>query len=65
MKIIYRISDVGYNKVKPPYIANEACLRNAIEMFPWFEHNWTILADNISEETRGMIKKYIKTLLQR
>ena len=59
MKIIYRISDTGYNKVKPAYINNEACLRNAIEMFPWFEHNWTILADNISEETRGMIKKYI------
>jgi hypothetical protein len=59
MKIIYRISDTGYNKVKPAYINNEACLRNAIEMFPWFEHDWTILADNISEETRGMIKKYI------
>lgn len=59
MKIIYRISDTGYNKVKPAYINNEACLRNAIEMFPWFEHSWTILADNISEETREMIKKYI------
>ncbi len=59
MKIIYRISDTGYNKVKPSYIGNETCLRNAIEMFPWFEHNWTVLADNISEETRVMIQKYI------
>lgn len=59
MKIIYRISDSGYNKVKPAYINNEACLKNAIETFPWFEHDWTILADNISQETRTMIKKYI------
>jgi len=59
MKIIYRISDAGYNKVKPAYINNEACLKNAIQTFPWFEHDWTILADNISEETRTMIKKYI------
>jgi hypothetical protein len=59
MKIIYRISDSGYSKVKPAYINNEACLKNAIQTFPWFEHEWTILADNISEETRTMIKKYI------
>ena len=59
MKIIYRISDTGYSKVKPSYITNETCLRNAIEMFPWFEHSWTVLADNISEETRVMIQKYI------
>ena len=59
MKIIYRISDTGYSKVKPSYIGNETCLRNAIEMFPWFEHSWTVLADNISEETRVMIQKYI------
>ena len=30
MRVIYRISDSGYNKVKPDYINNEACLRNAI-----------------------------------
>jgi hypothetical protein len=59
MRIIYRISDSGYNKVKPNYINNEACLKNAIQTFPWFDNNWTILADNISEETRTMIKKYI------
>ena len=59
MKIIYRISDSGYNKVKPDYINNEVCLKNAIQTFPWFDHDWVILADNISEETRTMIKKYI------
>ena len=28
MKIIYRISDAGYNKIKPDYIDNEKCLQN-------------------------------------
>ena len=32
MKIIYRISDAGYNKVKPDYIDNETCLRNAVKV---------------------------------
>lgn len=59
MKIIYRISDAGYNKVKPNYINNENCLKNALAVFPWTEHNWSIIADNISEETNDMIQKYI------
>jgi hypothetical protein len=59
MKIIYRISDTGYSKVKPAYINNEACLKNAIEIFPRQEHDWSIIADNISEETNDMIQKYI------
>ena len=59
MRIIYRISDSGYNKVKPPYINNENCLKNALEVFPWTEYNWSIIADNISEETNDMIQKYI------
>ena len=59
MKIIYRISDTGYSKVKPSYINNEACLKNAIQTFPYFEHDWSIIADNISEETNDMIQKYI------
>jgi hypothetical protein len=59
MKIIYRISDVGYNKVKPSYINNENCLKNALKVFPWAEYDWSIIADNISEETNNMIQKYI------
>jgi hypothetical protein len=56
MKVIYRISDTGYNKVKPDYINNENCLKNAIEVFK--EANWNIIADNISSETNDMIQKY-------
>jgi len=59
MKIIYRISDAGYNKVKPDYINNENCLKNALQVFSYNEYDWSIIADNISEETNNMICKYI------
>jgi hypothetical protein len=59
MKIIYRISDAGYNKVKPDYINNENCLKNALQIFPYNKYDWSIIADNISEETNDMICKYI------
>ena len=57
MKIIYRISDAGYNKVKPDYIGNEQCLKNATEVFK--DADWSIIADNVSEPTENMIRKYI------
>ena len=56
MKLIYRISDTGYNKVKPPYIGNENCLKNATQTFKQAE--WIIIADNISSSTDEMISKY-------
>lgn len=56
MRIIYRISDEGYNKVKPDYINNEACLANAVKVFDDCE--WSIIADNVSKETSDMIEKY-------
>lgn len=59
-KIIYRISDTGYNKVKPDYINNENCLKNALFVFPCHLYEWLIIADNISEETEKMIIKYYK-----
>lgn len=57
MRIIYRISDAGYNKIKPDYINNEACLANAVKVFDDCE--WSIIADNVSEETNNMIQKYV------
>jgi hypothetical protein len=57
MKTIYRISDSGYNKIKPKYINNENCLRNAIKTF--LETDWFIIADNVSEKTVKMIKEYV------
>ena len=59
MKLIYRISDAGYNKIKPSYVTNENCLKNALQTFPTSEYDWSIIADNISEETNNMIQEYI------
>lgn len=59
LNIIYRISDAGYNKVKPAYINNEACLRNFCNVFFDHIHDIQILADNCSEDTLTVIKKYI------
>lgn len=61
MKIVYRISDSGYKKVKPEYINNENCLRNAVATFGVDNHQWFIIADNTSDETNQMISKYIPT----
>ncbi len=60
MKIIYRISDTGYNKVKPKYINNRNCLWNAVNIFK--DAEWVIIADNTSEETNKMITQYCPTV---
>jgi len=60
MKVIYRISDTGYNKVKPNYINNEKCLSNFCWVF-FDEHNTAdilVMADNVSESTRKMIQQH-------
>jgi hypothetical protein len=54
MKIIYRISDAGYNKVKPDYINNEKCLTNAVRVFK--HADWFIIADNCSPETLDIVE---------
>ena len=59
MKIIYRISDSGYNKVKPAYINNEACLKNFCNIFYNHLYDIIVLADNCSDNTINMVKKYI------
>jgi hypothetical protein len=56
MKIIYRISNTGYNKIKPEYINNENCLKNAVNVFK--DADWSIIADNISSKTDDIIQKY-------
>jgi hypothetical protein len=59
MKIIYRISDTGYNKIKPDYINNENCLLNALDMFSTENHDWLIIADNVSQATTQMLERYV------
>lgn len=62
MKLIYRISDSGYNKVKPEYINNENCLRNASLVFS--DCDWLVIADNTSDSTTSKILKYQKNILR-
>ena len=59
MKIIYRISDAGYNKVKPDYITNENCLKNFCNVFYDHIYDIQVIADNCSDATIDMINKYI------
>lgn len=62
MKIIYRISDSGYNKIKPDYINNENCLRNATKIFS--QADWLVIADNTSPLTDEMIAKYQSNVIK-
>jgi hypothetical protein len=62
MKIIYRISDTGYNKIKPPYVNNENCLKNFCKVFSDYNSDIKIIADNCSEETIKMINKYVDSV---
>jgi hypothetical protein len=59
MKIIYRISDAGYNKIKPDYINNQKCLQNFCNAFYDHIYDIHIIADNCSEPTMDMINRYI------
>ena len=59
MKIIYRISDSGYKKLKPDYVNNETCLKNFCNVFFNYIHDIYVIADNCSEDTLTMIRKYI------
>ena len=59
MKIIYRISDTGYKKVKPNYINNENCLKNFCNVFFDYTRDIYVIADGVSEGTYQMIKKFI------
>lgn len=60
MKIVYRISDTGYNKVKASYISNENCFRNFCNVFSENVSNILVIADNVCDDTTKMISKYVK-----
>jgi len=56
MKVIYRISDTGYNKVKPDYIDNEKCLINFTKTFQ--DYDILVIADNVSDRTAEIVEKH-------
>ena len=49
VKVYYRLSDHGYQKVNPDYIDNEKCLHNFISVFK--NDDIEIIADNVSDKT--------------
>lgn len=57
--LYYRICEQGYVKTKEPYITKENCLANAVAQFPLSRVQWLVVADNVSDETYQMIRKYI------
>lgn len=61
MKIYYRISDVGYKKIKPDFVNNENCLKNFVSVFNKYITDIYIIADNICAATNAMVQKYIDT----
>ena len=68
VKVFYRLSDHGYNKVKPDYIDNKKCLDNFLRNFMEFKNtdkcfsdDITIIADNVSDDTYDwLLKKNLK-----
>ena len=57
MKVLYRISDTGYKKNKPPYINNLNCLKNFIKHFEI--STITVIGDNLSKSTYDNITTLI------
>ena len=57
MKIIYRISDGGYNKIKPYYVTKKGIFQHFMKIFS--EYDIYIVADNVSDETYNFLCSYI------
>ena len=48
MKIVYRISEGGYNKIKPAYVNQRNCFLHFIKVFK--NHEIYVIADNVSDD---------------
>lgn len=59
MKVIYRISDGGYNKVKPYYVTKKGIFKHFIKIFTGYDIY--VIADNVCDETYNFILQYIDT----
>lgn len=57
MKVIYRISDGGYNKVKPPYVTKRPVFLHFIKIFEGYDIY--VVADNVSDDTYQFLCQYI------
>jgi len=57
MKIIYRISDLGYKKEKPPYVTKLGCFLHFFNRFRGYDIR--VIADNVSDETYKFLCEHI------
>jgi hypothetical protein len=57
MKVIYRISDGGYNKVKPAYVTKRASFLHFMKVFEG--HDIYVLADNVAQDTYDFLCQYV------
>ncbi|WP_307768511.1 hypothetical protein [uncultured Bacteroides sp.] len=49
--ILFRISDMGRNKMRPKWFTREKCLLNAIKQFPEGKCDWIIIGNCITDST--------------
>jgi hypothetical protein len=57
MKVLYRISDGGYNKIKPKYVTKRGCFLHFLKIFKKFDIY--VIADNVSDNTYDFLKEHI------
>ena len=57
MKVIYRISDGGYNKVKPAYVNKRASFLHFMKVFEG--HDIYVVADNVIDSTYDFLCQYV------
>jgi len=59
MKIVYRISDGGYQKVKPDYVTKRGCFLHTCKVFS--DYDMHVIADNCGDETMELLRQHIPT----
>jgi hypothetical protein len=57
MKVLYRFSDGGYNKIKPSYVTKRGCLLHFLQVFK--NYDIYLFADNVTDETFQFLKQHI------
>ena len=56
MIVLYRISDGGYNKIKPSYVCNkQSVFLHFLKIFK--NYDIYVFADNVSENTYNFLKQ--------
>jgi hypothetical protein len=59
-KILYRISNNSYDKLKPDYLTKESTFNNFINIFK--DHDIYVIADNVNEELYVFLKKFLNRI---